>query len=59
MCKRSEKPFPTSCDDFIGFFENAWNKGWLDEYSDVHFLIKCINYTIKKQQSHGNNVIVA
>lgn len=43
MCKRSEKPFPTSCDDFIGFFENAWNKGWLDEYSDEHFLIKCIN----------------
>ncbi len=43
MCKRSEKPFPTSCDDFIGFFKNAWHNGWLDDYSDEHFLIKCIN----------------
>lgn len=43
MPKRSETPFPTNCDDFIGFFENAWSNGWLDEYSDEHFLIKCIN----------------
>ncbi len=43
MCKRSEKPFPSSCDDFIGFFKNAWHNGWLDDYSDEHFLIKCIN----------------
>ena len=43
MCKRSDKPFPVLYEGFIGFLKNAWESGWLDDYSEEHFLIKCIN----------------
>lgn len=43
MSKRSDIPFPITSVDFIGFLKNAWSSGWLDDYSDEHFLIKCIN----------------
>lgn len=40
---RREKIFPL--EEFIelcGFLHKAWTNGWLDEYSDDHFLIKAI-----------------
>lgn len=43
MCKRSEATFPTSCNDAIGYIKKAWCNGWLDDYSNEHFLIKSIN----------------
>ena len=43
MRKRSEVAFPTSCNDIIGYIKKAWNSGWLDDYSNEHFLIKSIN----------------
>lgn len=43
MFKRSDTQFPASCNDFIGFIRTAWEDGWLNDYSEDHFLIKCIN----------------
>ena len=40
---RREKVFPL--EGFIelcGFLHKAWTNGWLDEYSDDHYLIKAI-----------------
>ena len=42
---RSEKPFPIKDKGAIqlcSFLNAAWSNGWLDEYSDEHFLIKAI-----------------
>ena len=39
---RSNKPYPLEELDIIGSLKEAWFEGWLDEYSDEHFLIKSI-----------------
>lgn len=43
--KRSEKECPDNIIEpncFGGFLTMAWKKGWLDDFSDDHFLIKAI-----------------
>ena len=42
MSKKSEKVFPMEDVDLIGYIKNAWTKGWFDEYSNEHFLIRTI-----------------
>ncbi|MBW4847966.1 MAG: hypothetical protein KZY87_20605 [Lachnospiraceae bacterium] len=40
---RREKPFPLKgYTVLIDFLKNAWTNGWLDEYSNDHFLIRAI-----------------
>lgn len=40
---RSETPFPTEFDNVIcSFLKKTWQKGWLDEYSNDHFLIMAL-----------------
>ncbi len=40
---RREKPFPIKEYSILtGFLKKAWINGWLDDYSDDHFLIKAI-----------------
>ncbi len=46
MSKRSENVFPMGDLDLIGYIKNAWIKGWFDEYSDEHFLIRAIKNQI-------------
>lgn len=41
--KRSETPFPSKDDVISGYLTTIWEKGWLDNYSEDHFLIKAIN----------------
>ena len=41
--KRSEQKFPSVEHDLTGFLKKIWEEGWLDEYSEEHFLIKEIN----------------
>lgn len=41
--KRSEQKFPSVEHDLTGFLKKIWEEGWLDEYSEEHFLIKAIN----------------
>lgn len=38
--KRSNYQFPNIEDDFTGILSKIWSKGWFDEYSEDHFLIK-------------------
>lgn len=42
--KHSNKEFPIKDDYFsqLDFLKHAWMDGWLDEYSDEHFLIRAI-----------------
>ena len=40
--KRSQTKFPLQADIFLEFLKNMWEQGWLDDYSDDHFLIKAI-----------------
>ena len=39
---RSETKYPLSEMDLAGTLQRAWEKGWLDEFADDHFLIKAI-----------------
>ena len=39
---RSEKKYPLVGLDLSGNLKKAWENGWLDEFSDDHFLIKAI-----------------
>lgn len=40
---RKDTSFPIICNKKLcSFLETAWKSGWLDEYSDDHFLIKAI-----------------
>ncbi len=39
---RSEKTYPMSGLDLAGSLQDAWEKGWLDEYFDNHFLIHAL-----------------
>ena len=60
MKKRSECPFPFSGNYCASFIENAWYCGWLNDYSNEHFLIKAINNQLTRieweQQLLCNNV---
>lgn len=40
--KRSEKPYPLAELDLPGELKKAWENGWLDGFSEDHFLIKAI-----------------
>lgn len=42
MGKKSENIFPMGQLDLTGYIKKAWTQGWLDEYSDEHFLIRAI-----------------
>lgn len=60
---RSETPFPIIGEEKIelcSFLYNAWTSGWLDEYSDEHFLIKAIENRLTtfvgKEQLIENNI---
>ena len=44
---RSNKPYPLEKLDIIGTLKKAWYEGWLDKYSDEHFLIKSIEGRLK------------
>lgn len=40
---RKDKHFPAHLDKIIcSYLKNIWEKGWLDDYSEEHFLIKAI-----------------
>ncbi len=56
---RHDKPFPASEWDLFSTFENMWNAGWLDSYSDEHFLIRALENRIQdiqwKDQFLNNN----
>ena len=40
--RRSDKQYPLAGLDLAGSLQQAWEKGWLDDYSESHFLIKAI-----------------
>lgn len=40
--KRFETKYPNEELDLAGALKKAWTAGWLDEFSDDHFLIKAI-----------------
>ena len=42
MGKRNENIFPMEKLDLNGYIKKAWTQGWLNEYSDEHFLIRAI-----------------
>lgn len=44
--KRSNYPFPSLDDVTSGYIRSIWEKGWLDEYSDEHFLIRAIHHKL-------------
>lgn len=39
---RKDTPFPLEDNPMTDFLKKAWNNGWLDEFSDEHFLIRVI-----------------
>lgn len=57
--KRSKIPFPSNDDLISGYLKKIWEKGWLDNYSEDHFLIKSINNKLDdiswKDQLINNN----
>ena len=60
--KRSQTKFPLQADIFLEFLKNMWEQGWLDDYSDDHFLIKAIENRLTdfwgKQQAYLDNTVV-
>lgn len=40
--KRSEKEFPYGSNIAFSYLKKIWEQGWLDEYSDKHFLIRVL-----------------
>ena len=46
--RRSEKPYPLAGLDLAGSLQQAWEEGWLDDFSDEHFLIKAIEKRLEK-----------
>ena len=45
---RSEKSYPLVGLDLPGGLQQAWENGWLDEFSDDHFVIKAIEKRLEK-----------
>lgn len=61
--KRSEVCFPIKEDNILlDFLRRIWKEGWLDEYSDKHFLIRAIENRLTdflgKQQAYRDNTIL-
>lgn len=61
--KRSEACFPIKEDNILlDFLRRIWKEGWLDEYSDKHFLIRAIENRLTdflgKQQAYRDNTIL-
>lgn len=58
---RSETPFPSEFDNLIcSFLKRIWQEGWLDEYSNDHFLIMALEgrlneFTWNEQFLNNNN----
>ena len=58
---RSETPFPQKFDNIIcSFLKRIWQEGWLDEYSNNHFLIMALEgrlrqFTWNEQFLNNNN----
>ena len=46
--KRSDTQYPQADLDLSGALSKAWAEGWMDEYSDDHFLIKAIEGRLKR-----------
>ena len=47
--KRSDKIFPLPEDNFCyAFLKKMWKEGWLDEFSNEHFLIRAIEHRLDK-----------
>lgn len=40
--KRSERPFPVNDCELMDFIKKAWKDGWLDDFSNDHFLIMAL-----------------
>ena len=45
---RSEREYPLAGLDLAGSLKRAWENGWLDGFSDEHFLIKAIEKRLEK-----------
>ena len=41
--RRSEKNFPLGESEVYETLRKMWKSGWLDEYSEKHFLIRLLN----------------
>ena len=54
IVKRSQKEYPLADLDLAGTLSKAWNEGWMDEYSDNHFLIKAIEGRLENNQAYYN-----
>lgn len=39
---RKDTPFPMECGPLTDFLKKAWVNGWMDEFSNEHFLIRAI-----------------
>lgn len=56
----SDSLYPLACIDLPGMLKRAWEKGWLDEYDENHFLIKAIYGKLDRyrgyQQYIANNL---
>ena len=50
--KRSDVMYPRADIDLCGGIQKAWAAGWLDEFSDSHFLIKAIEGRLEKYQGY-------
>ena len=48
--KRSTEGYPRASIDLCGALNKAWSLGWLDEFSNNHFLIKVIEDRLDKYQ---------
>ena len=61
MTKRNQRPFPIKGIDNNTYLKIAWEKGWLNDYSNDHFLIKAIENKLNdidwKKQLISNNQV--
>ena len=61
--KRSEKEFPIKDDVIlVEFLHHMWEKGWLDDFSDEHFLLRIMENRltdfIGEQQAYLDNTLM-
>ncbi len=55
--KRSNKECPIKHIDIPGALSDAWRRGWMNEFSDDHFLIKAIEGRLEKFEGINQFVI--
>lgn len=57
---RKDTPFPMKNNPMTTFLEKAWSDGWLDAFSDAHFLIRALENRLRdfvgKSQLTQNNL---